>query len=798
MKLCRALLIALCLVSFSTFSSEWEMSLPVRENDVLKSELRILTDGRIIKGVFTSSLLENFGSRFTSDFKNWLKARDPILFPETLADNGLAITLNTRDLEINLSADVSILSEQSITLDSYSSDGPYSESAFWSVQNNVNLTADYFSLDENVSSGLELNSGFNVGGYKGVNGIFRGYINNDGSETDFSRGSTFLFMDFPDKPYRASMGDVDTFSNGHLALVPVGGVRLSRDYQLLQPDRQIQNTGSQYLELTESATIDIYVNGYRATTIRLGPGRYDVDNLPLSDGQNEIRLEIQYASGETEVISYSQFYNADLLMEGLSDFGVSVGYVSSIDTQGIDYSNDLISVGFYEYGVTDTLTLGINGLYNTNGYQVGGSFVTGTLIGNVGLRLSQSGFEDALNSENEPVDWGYAASLDFSTAIWGANELGGSNFRLSLEQMNDFTTTPWAPTNLFTQYGGRLDYTYSISSALDLTYYTSHFLVTDSKSAERYEASHNIRADWRSSSWRVSVGAEYTDDYNTNKEWQGYLDINYYFNFSSSTDRLTLTYNSKLEKVRAEYYKNSENKVGSLGYKVGTSQIDDLTQADASADYNSNRWRADVFASASETQSEDIAWRTKGTLATTLVVADGHFGWGRAPIGPMVLVDVHPTLAESDIFINEDYYGQAESISSYRGNSVIDLTRSHSDNQLIYSSPNAPMGYDLGRGVELYKPGSLTTHILTVGSDASRTVIGTLLLPNGEPVSYLRGYVTGANGISHSIFTNKAGRFVIEGIKIGVYKVSIDGHYGEFKLNDESDTLTYLSPINLQ
>ncbi|MFA0698423.1 hypothetical protein AB4585_27305, partial [Vibrio sp. 10N.222.49.C9] len=94
---------------------------------------------------------------------------------------------------------------------------------------------------------------------------------------------------------------------------------------------------------------------------------------------------------------------------------------------------------------------------------------------------------------------------------------------------------------------GRLDYTYSISSALDLTYYTSHFLVTDSKSAERYEASHNIRADWRSSSWRVSVGAEYTDDYNTNKEWQGYLDINYYFNFSSSTDRLTLTYNSKLE-----------------------------------------------------------------------------------------------------------------------------------------------------------------------------------------------------------------------------------------------------------
>ena len=92
--------------------------------------------------------------------------------------------------------------------------------------------------------------------------------------------------------------------------------------------------------------VDIYVNGFRTQTLRLNPGRYDLENLPLNDGENEVRLEINYASGETEIITYSQFYNAKLLLAGLSDFGISAGLVSSTESDSIKYTDDVIVSAF--------------------------------------------------------------------------------------------------------------------------------------------------------------------------------------------------------------------------------------------------------------------------------------------------------------------------------------------------------------------------------------------------------------------------------------------------------------------
>jgi outer membrane usher protein len=798
MKICKKLLPILCLMPFLVFALDWEIDLPVRENNILTQELSVLTDGRVIKGVFAYSLLESYGNRFTPEFQEWVASHGPLIQSNVLAEKGLLVTLDAQNLELQVTPTLNIISEQAISIGNESSSSPYSVSTSWSWQNNFNITAEYSSESDSTASGLELNSGFNIGGYQGLNGIFRGYVDHSDDQTEFSRGSSYLFVERPEDPYRYSLGDVDTYSNGHLSVTPVGGLRIERDFEGLQPERQIKNSGSQYVELVESANVDIYVNGFRTQTLRLNPGRYDLENLPLNDGQNEVRLEINYASGETEIITYSQFYNARLLLAGLSDFGISAGLVSSTESDSIKYTDDVIVSAFYEYGVSDTLTLGANGLYNEHGYQVGVMALKGLSFGNAGLRASHVTYPTTTNNVNKTVDLGYVYSLDFSTSIWGASELSGNNLRFSLEKMQDFTSSPWRDEDLYTKEGGRMDYQWTVTSSLDLTYYSSLFWVTDANSADRRENTHNLRANWREKNWRITVGGEYVDDYNYSEDWRSFINVEYYFNLPSTRKRFSARYNGQNDKLSAKYEKSSDDYIGSIGRSVEVTRSNHLITVDGNVDYTANHWRSDLYVGGIETEEDTVEWKAKGTLANTFIIADGVTAWGRTPLGGVAIVDVHPSLTDTDININQNYYGETQSIAKYGNNSAVELYRSHQDNQITFNAPNAPIGYDIGSGVETYKPGTMTTHILKVGSDASRTVIGELQLPDQSAVSYIRGRVIDEQGEEHSFFTNKGGRFVIEGIAYGLYHIQIDGHYGEFSLLEEDDMLTYLPPIILR
>ncbi|MGR5236908.1 hypothetical protein [Vibrio alfacsensis] len=793
----NSLWLLLLIIALPVDSADWEMAFPVKENGVITNELLVITDGQSVKSAFTKSLLNNFASRFSNEFREWLGSQPPLIANEELVKKGLTITLNFKDLEIDFQPDVSILSQQSISARDKAIESSYSKSTFWSWQNNFTATSEYESELNEYSAGLEINSGFNIGGYRGVNGIVRGYIDYSEEKTTFTRGISYLFVEHPEEPYRYSLGDVDTFSKGHLSVIPIGGFKLERDYTELQPERQIRNNGTQYLELVESAVVDVYINGFRSQTLRLNPGRYDLDNIPLIDGDNEIRLEILYASGGTETITYSQFYNASLLLEGLADYGFSAGSVSTSEDDGINYTDDIVLTGFYEYGVMDMLTLGINGLYHEDSYQIGITALQGTPIGNFGLRLSKVDYAETLNTLNESVSQGYNVGLDFTTSVWGSSENYGSNLRMSFEVTEDFTSTTWDPSYLTTQYGGRIDYSWSITPYLDINYYSSHFWVSDSNSEDRYDSTYNLRADWRGNNWRFTLGGEYIDNLSYDEDLRGYINIDYYFNLPADRKRFNVTYSSKLEKLRAEYSKTSNDIVGDYGYTLAASSVEDKKQIDGSVDYVANRWRGDLYLSGMDDEQE-INFNGKATLSTSFIVADGVTGWGRSPVGPSAIINVHPTLEGSNIHLNENYYGDVESISTAGNNSVVALSRGHQDNLVTYTSPDAPMGYDLGTGIGIYKPGAMTVHVLNVGSDASRTVIGNLQNADKTPVSYLRGIVVDSEGNEKPIFTNKSGRFALEGLSLRSYIIFIDGYTASFSLSEESAMLIYLPTLTLQ
>jgi outer membrane usher protein len=94
----------------------------------------------------------------------------------------------------------------------------------------------------------------------------------------------------------------------------------------------------------------------------------------------------------------------------------------------------------------------------------------------------------------------------------------------------------------------------------------------------------------------------------------------------------------------------------------------------------------------------------------------------------------------------------------------------YAPSRVAYDVDKLPVGYDLGAGTFDLQPAYKSGYKLTVGSDYTVTGFGTLLDDKGEPVALLTGTAVqegGDAGHKVSVFTNRSGRFGMQGLRPG-------------------------------
>ena len=81
----------------------------------------------------------------------------------------------------------------------------------------------------------------------------------------------------------------------------------------------------------------------------------------------------------------------------------------------------------------------------------------------------------------------------------------------------------------------------------------------------------------------------------------------------------------------------------------------------------------------------------------------------------------------------------------------------------------------------------MTGRVITVGSDAAYLVLGYIQDESGQPLSLERGELIG-NGLVLDVFTNRRGRFAVEGIAPGAYQLVIGKYQAKvnFKAAEEN------------
>ena len=625
-----------------------------------------------------------------------------------------------------------------------------------------------------------------------------GYING------LKRRGSRLVYDLPSDLVRIQAGDTDTLATGFQNGNSVLGLSIEKSPRKLAPNENIRPTGRGSFHVDRPAEVDVVVNGAVMQHLQLRPGAYNLSELPLGTGANELELIITDETGQRRSLTFTTYFDEKLLAAGTSEWAITGGVPSIVSDDQVSYLNEQwLASGFYRQGLTDATTGEVH-LQGDGIVVMGGAgTVFRTPVGIFGMH--------AAVSDSSWFGVGYAASLGWDLVNFNGL-LGEESLHLSAQYRSPgFAIAGELPCatginacdptyfSYLNPYGLRLMSQYSFPIAPTITGTLAARYQFSDDSLNPAIASYEVTGDLYGADLTVSVPvagsttmsltAGYSNEpfnfggsepINADGTFRGALRFfirpDEQTSIAASYDTLDDQSNVSATRIEGEGIDRWET-------SVNVQYNDDAESAGGNATiaYYGNRFEARVVQSTAldgvgydsfDVQPSDQ--RTTVRVGTALVFADGHFGLG-APIrsNGFAIVTPHESIAEKEVTVGAPDFVRAR--SGALGPAVITDIPAYTPTVLPIDVADLPLGYSLGSGsfdvVAPYRGG----YALEVGSSYSVSAFGTLVDADGSPVALLTGVARPADGSDKTVevFTNAAGRFGAEGLAPGRWLIEM-------------------------
>lgn len=766
------------------------MDFPVKLNGAEVAQISAGLDGFDLHSVEADEFADKLSKVLSKEVLDWLEGQGKTAISlELFEQKGISLKFLQQDMVIELALKEQAMATDKLTYGRKKYVVTPENDATWSLLNNLNINHRRNNNNQSYDSRMEWLMEGNAGGANGLN--FNGAVFwNDSSDgaSELYRGDLTFFYDEPHKPRRFSFGDTQNTVSGHLGSYQVAGLNIKSDYAELQPQRNLTPGNSQVFVLPRHATVEVFVNGFMLSRVRLRPGRYDINDLPLTTGSNNIRILATFDDGKTEEFNFTTHYNAQLLSKGLSDYSLVIGRPSTIDGNVYHYDASVLVSGSYEYGVSDTLTLGINGVGMRQGNLLGLTGTMGYEWGNVAGRYSKS------HGDNNS---GYAFSLESEHSVFGQSDFGSPNLRLGFHAKRDFSTTPWfTQSHLIYEQRFNLDYSYYVNDYIDFGLFGSLRFDQDDRQSKELSAQANIRYD----GLNVSFGYSYDNNPTAAEADQSRFFLNFTWSLfdTRSGTRERVRYTSRSKTLSASHSKINHNYMDDYGYEVSAEKSNDSRREQLRASYTGRTVRTDLFVDNTARDGQLDRSNIGLNLSTSIGIAEGNVGVGTNISAPFAVINKHKTLGEADVLVNLNRDNKPQTKTGEIVGALISLGTGYNPTQFNIDVPDAPFGYDWGPGTYKLSGGAVTGHYFQIGSAYSYTIMGVVLDDKGEPVSLKRGTVKqSGHDFSRTFFTNRAGRFVVEGIAPGNFTLELKGLTGTLTIVEGEERFIDVGEIKL-
>lgn len=624
---------------------------------------------------------------------------------------------------------------------------------------------------------------------------FENRFSYDGNEDQvFKRQASRLIYDQPGRSLRWTAGDQIATGASFQNTVDISGLGLSRLRQTYEAGRSLAAKTSRSLTLRSAATVEIYVNGLPTRTIQLDAGTYDLTDLPMTAGANDVQIVVQDQAGDRQVIDFDFFSDADLLAPGISEFDFQAGIRAPFANGKRDYqSSQAVATGYYRRGITNRFTGGVNFQLAERAQQAGVQSSFSALSGLFDMDLAASNGRD--------FGSGYAARLQYRYVKDAPQVRGSRRFDASLEHRSEnFGGIEDFPQANRFSWIGSARYSQPLNQTVTLSVGGDYSRSRTTVDEDRYGGS--VGLNWQAGPLTsISARVSYQNDSIAGRSNVA-VGLTAFRRFGLGT-YATASAESADERYRVGFTHAPRSPLDSFGYTAQLLRQRGVTGLDGVVNYNSNR--GDIALAHQTTFDEGgalLAQTTSTRVSGSIAYAGGKVAIGRRVNTAFAIVDTHETLGSDHVVIGGRESDQRQAQSGWFGPALVSLG-AYSRQTLIYDVPEAPAGYDLGEGLFRLYPWLHSGFAMTVGSAYNVTASGILLDAYGEPLTLKSGVARSLTDPAASpvgLFTNRTGRFGVSGLSAGTWRLSfIDGVIYEFTIKGSQGALVdtgVLRPIS--
>lgn len=615
-------------------------------------------------------------------------------------------------------------------------------------------------------------------------------IEYDGALTDqfgegyeFYRRSTRLVYDDPNSYRRYSAGDLRLNSLSILRTPEIAGFAVEKSRQIFDPFYSVARIGGRQIFLDNRSEVEVLINGASYQTFQLDAGTYDLANLPIEQGANDIQLLIRDSFGRQQVIDYNLFFEPLTLAAGEEEYSVGVGVLSEALAFSPDYTDEIAASGYYRRGLSENLIVGgaFQATEDTQVLAASISAVPQFLPGVIDLEVAGS------RSDGRS---GVAARANYRLQTGnGFDRL--SQFSINAEyQSSGFTTIDNILPIDFDLLSVNASYSRSFGPRTFASVGGSYL-----KSSGRAEDDYTVFLDVNhrvTDRLRLTAGVEYGL---ANVFRSGFgVRVGLTLALGGRT-RANADYRSRNDSFRASIARGADKDIGSLGYDFTVSKFRDEARADLQLDYNANRFEARANFSTSGNGVGGIGddQRARIQISTSLAYADGVFGIGRPIDNSFILARPHEALQEKGIVTARtldggDYYARSGAFgAAVQG----DLT-AYADQSIQYDAADPADGFDVGDGVVAIEPPYKSGYKVVVGNEHFVSVLG-IVEDEFGPIELATGTVVALDETEDftplPFFTNSVGRYGLFGLAPGQrYEVRLDDGERKFIIEIPADS----------
>jgi outer membrane usher protein len=578
------------------------------------------------------------------------------------------------------------------------------------------------------------------------------------NDTPWQRQETRLIRHWPEQMLQLGLGDIQYPRHGLMGYQTLTGISLATDFDL-QPYRIAYPLTGQQFFLEEDAEVSLLVNGNKRHHLKLSAGPHEISDLPLSEGINQIVLEIEDRLGRRSVLDFSDIHSKQLLAPGLSEYAATLGIPRFNTPNGFRYdTNNLIFSGFYQHGITPYVTMGGH-------LEADKTLIMGGLNGAWTSQLGTIDYDLAWSQAGAIEDWATQLGYQYRQIGWGIGghfSWQGEHFA-KLGQAPDRDNQHWsAQMNLSPPRLGQwaLGYSHTVRQSWS----------GEQTRQQRISLYRHFKRDWslqilwskKNEEQQIALQLSWSP---TNHRWRNQLD------YSRENSRYELRY------VR-------EQELG-LDMTAALSNTDTQRAADLRAQYINNYLETRL--EAKQILNEDNYHQQTLTISSSLVYTGGEWGISRPLNGQaFALLKTENELCGGHIQIKRGAGTQIANVLRHPNEHIILPTlNAYYLNPLKLDSSALPIGIDLEKDqIDLF-PRAYSGTLVIVKTNRAGYLLGTLLLPSGKPVSYQVGTLHHADNQEETItdfFTDETGYFEFEAPESGDYVLKLSDYQAKISV----------------